>query len=407
MKYEDYVNLNFKPSKEHLITTLYLEAKDIKHAAGGVASESSIGTWKDIATEKNYMKNLAASVFSIKKQGKGAIIKIAYSIKLFEEGNMPNILSSVAGNIFGLAELQSLRLLDIQFPLKLLKSFKGPKYGIEGIRKILKINRAPLLGTIIKPKLGLKTVDHAKVAFEAWTGGCDLVKDDENLASQSFNRFEQRLKETFKMKEKAEKLTGEKKGYLINITAETKEMLRHAKLVENIGNEYAMLDLITLGWGAIETVRNEDFDLILHGHRAGHAAMTRSKDFGISMKVLAKVARILGTDQLHIGAVLGKMSEAYKEVMENVSALEEKMPLKKTMPVASGGLSVLQIPQLIKIFGNNIIIQMGGGIHGHPRGTFAGAKAARQAIEATMQNISLNEYAKKYVELKEALKTFR
>lgn len=404
MKYKDYININFKPNKNYLTTTLYLEADDIKHAAGGIAAESSIGTWKDISTEKNYMKYLAATVFSMKKHGKGLIIEIAYPLELFEDGNMPNILSSVAGNIFGLGELHSLRLLDIFFPDKILKTFKGPKYGIDGIRKILKIYDRPLTGTIVKPKIGLRTADHAKVAFDSWTGGCDIVKDDENLSGQSFNKFETRLKETFKMKEKAEKITGEKKGYLINITAETKEMIRRAKLVEDIGNEYAMIDLITLGWAAIESVRNEDFDLILHGHRAGHAAMTRSKDFGISMKVLAKISRILGCDQLHVGAVLGKMSESVEEVKENVYALEEDMPLKKTMPVASGGLSTEKIPELVKIFGNDIVIQMGGGIHGHIKGTFAGSKAARQALEAAMKGISLAEYSKTHAELKEALK---
>lgn len=403
MRYEDYVNLSFKPSKEQLLTKLYLEAEDIKHAAGGIAAESSIGTWKTVSTEKSYMQNLAATVFSWKKHSKGAIIEIAYPLGLFEESNMPNILSSIAGNIFGLAELHKLILLDITFPNKIINSFPGPKYGIDGIRKIMKITKRPFIGTIVKPKIGLRTVDHAQVAFDSWAGGCDIVKDDENLSSQSFNKFESRLKETFKMKEKAEKITGEKKGYLINITAETREMLRRAKLVEDIGNEYAMIDLITLGWAAVETVRNEDFDLIIHGHRAGHAAMTRSKDFGISMKVLAKVSRILGTDQLHVGAAVGKMSEDSKEVLKNISAIKEGMGIKKSLPVASGGLSTIKIPDVVKIFGNDVVIQMGGGIHGHPKGTFAGAKAARQALDATMQGISLNEYAKAHIELKEAL----
>lgn len=403
MRYEDYVNLSFKPTKYQLLTKLYLEADDLKHAAGGVAAESSIGTWKDVSTEKEYMEYLAATVFSWKKQGKGVVIDIAYPIELFEENNMPNILSSVAGNIFGLSELHSLRLLDMTFPEKIIKSFNGPKYGIEGIRKIMKIKERPFIGTIVKPKLGLNTSDHAKVAFDSWVGGCDIVKDDENLSSQSFNKFESRLKETFKMKEKAEKITGEKKGYLINITAETKEMIKRAKLVENIGNEFAMVDLLTLGWAAVETVRNEDFDLILHGHRAGHAAMTRSKDFGISMKVLAKVSRIIGIDQLHVGAAVGKMSEDPIEVLENISAIKEGMSIKKSLPVASGGLSTPKIPDVVRIFGNDVVIQMGGGIHGHPKGTLIGAKAAKQALDATMRGISLAEYSKTHIELKEAL----
>ena len=116
---------------------------------------------------------------------------------------MPNILSSVAGNVFGLKALRNLRLNDIEFPAELFKNFKGPQFGIQGIRELLRVSKRPLVGTIIKPKLGLKTVDHAKVAYEAWAGGCDIVKDDENLSSQRFNPFEQRVVKTLDMRDKA------------------------------------------------------------------------------------------------------------------------------------------------------------------------------------------------------------
>ncbi|MBS7660137.1 ribulose-bisphosphate carboxylase large subunit, partial [Candidatus Bathyarchaeota archaeon] len=184
------------------ICLFYVEPEDIsiEEAAGGVAAESSIGTWTELTTEKEYVKTLAAKVFEIN----GNLVKIAYPIELFEEGNMPNILSSVAGNIFGLRSLRNIKLLDIIFPEKLLKSFRGPKYGIAGIREILRIYDRPLVGTIIKPKLGLKTEDHARVAYEAWVGGCDIVKDDENLSSQCFNKFEDRVSKTLESRDRAE-----------------------------------------------------------------------------------------------------------------------------------------------------------------------------------------------------------
>ncbi len=384
MKYVDYVNLKYKPSKEELICTFYLEPLhlSLQETAGGVAAESSIGTWKEVKTEKPYTRKLAATVFNIHNQGSGAVIKIAYPPELFEGGNMPNVLSSIAGNIFGLEEIRNIRLVDIRFPLAFIKSFSGPKYGIGGIRKVMKVRDRPLLGTIIKPKLGLNTKDHAQVAYDAWVGGCDVVKDDENLSSQRFNRFDERLKKTFRMKEKAEMETGEKKGYMINVTAETREMLRRAKLAENIGNEYAMVDVLTAGFAALQTLRQENFDLIIHAHRAGHAAITKSPKHGISMKVLAKICRIVGVDQLHVGAAVGKMFESVAEVKENIDAVKgREIPLKQVMPVASGGLSAGDVPQLLRIFGRDVVIQMGGGIHSHARGTFAGAREARKAIE--------------------------
>jgi len=401
MKYVDYVNFNYKLKRTDLICEFFVEplGVSLKKACGAIAAESSTGTWEEVKTEKPYIKKLGAKVFEIK----GKNVKIAYPSELFEVNNLPNILSSVAGNIFGMKILRNLRLNDIHFPEKLLKDFKGPKFGIKGVRKLFKISNRPLLGTIIKPKLGLTTKDHAKVAYEAWLGGCDIVKDDENLSSQKFNRFEKRLEETVKAKEKAERKTGEKKVYMINVTAETNEMLRRAKLVENYGNEYVMVDIITAGWSALQTLRNKNFDLILHGHRAGHAALTKNPKHGISMKVIAKLTRIIGLDQLHVGTVIGKMSETKKEVLENCSVLKEKMwKFKKVMPVASGGLHPGHIPQLMKFFGNDFVIQMGGGIHA--LGTKIGAMAARQAIDAIIQNISLKKYAKTHRELRVALK---
>ena len=401
MKYEDYVDLNYTPAKSDLICDFFVEpaAGGMKRAAGAVAAESSIGTWTETLTTKSYMENLAATVFEMK----GNNVKIAYPIELFEPGNMPNILSSVAGNVFGLKDLRNLRLNDIHIPEKLLTSFKGPKFGISGIRKLLKVARRPLIGTIVKPKLGLRTEDHAKVAYEAWAGGCDVVKDDENLSSQSFNCFENRLKKTFAAKKKAEKQTGEKKIYMINITAESEEMLRRAKLVEASGNEYAMVDIITVGWSALQTLRNKNFNLVLHAHRAQHAAFTKNPKHGISMKVISKLTRIVGMDQLHVGTAMGKMYETKQEVLENCKVLKEKMDrFKQVMPVASGGLHPLNIPDLVKIFGNDVVIQMGGGIHS--LGTLKGAKAARQAVDAVMKKIDLHAYAKNHRELNEAIK---
>ncbi len=410
MKYLDFVVPNYAPAKSDLICDFFVETEggfDIRTAAGGVAAESSVGTWTELTTEKEYMRNLAAKVFSIKNAGRNsANIKIAYPVGLFEPANMPNILSSIAGNVFGLRELKNLRLNDIFLPPRLLRSFKGPKYGIDGIRKILKVKNRPLVGTIIKPKLGLRTKDHALVAYEAWAGGCDIVKDDENLGSQKFNPFRERFLRTIKMRDRAEKETGEKKVYMVNITAETDEMIKRAEFVANNGGEYIMVDILTAGWSALQTLRNRNLNLVMHAHRAGHAAITKNPKHGISMKAIAKVSRAIGVDQLHVGTVVGKMFETKEDVLENVSALKEKNGLKQGFPVASGGLYAGNIPELVKIFGNDVIIQAGGGIHGHPRGSRCGAKAMRQAVDAAIKGISLKDYAKSHSELKEALEHF-
>lgn len=409
MKYSDYVDLDYKPKNSDLICEFFLKTEgDINKVAGGVAAESSIGTWTDTSTMRSYMAKLAAKVFSIKSVGKNAAnLKIAYPNDLFELGSVPDIMSSIAGNVFGMKDVSGLRLNDIIFPKNIVKSFKGPKYGIEGVRKVTGVKNRPLIGTIVKPKLGLNTKDHAKVAYEAWMGGCDVVKDDENLSSQKFNTFEARLKETLKLKNKAEKETGEKKMYMINVTAETNEMLRRAKLAEKYGNEYVMVDIITTGWSALQTLRDANLNLVLHAHRAGHAAFDKNTEHGINMKVVARLTRLIGLDQLHIGTAVGKMFETHEEVLENKKALVEDFHgIKKMMPVSSGGLQPLMIPALYKIFGKDVIMQFGGGIHWNPRGTRAGAMGARQALDAVMLGKSLVEYAKSHRELQEVVDKF-
>ena len=406
LRYIDFVNIGYSPKEDEVICVFRIEplGTTIKEAAGGVAAESSIGTWTELSTMKSYVEELHATVFYLEK----GLAKIAYPIELFESGNMPNILSSLAGNVFGLKALKNLRLEDIHIPQRLAKTFKGPKYGISGIREILNVRERPLLGTIIKPKLGLGTRDHAEVAYEAWAGGCDLVKDDENLSSQTFNPFEDRAVKTLDMRDRAEDETGEKKVYMINVTAETEEMLRRAAFVEEQGGEYVMVDILTCGWSAIQTLRKHDLSLVIHAHRAGHAAFTRNPRHGISMRVISRVARLLGLDQLHVGAVVGKMAEKKNEVLDNCEILKGEMyGLRPVLPVASGGLHPGLVPSLVSIFGNDFVIQAGGGIHGHPKGTVSGARAMRQALDATMENITLKEYASSHAELNSALRLWK
>ena len=406
MKYLDFVDPKYEPSETDLICTFYVEPEGIslEEASGAVAAESSVGTWTELATLKPYVKRLAAHVFSIK----GNTARIAYPVELFEAGNMPNVLSSVAGNVFGLKALRNLRLLNIEFPAQLTKHFRGPRFGIEGIRRLLRVPKRPLVGTIIKPKLGLKTVDHAHVAYEAWAGGCDIVKDDENLSSQTFNPFDNRIVKTLEMRDKAQSETGERKVYVANVTAETETMLKRAKFVAEHGGEYVMVDILTCGWSALQTLRALNLKLVIHAHRAGHAAFTKNPKHGIAMRPIAKIARIIGVDQLHVGTIVGKMSEKRREVIDNVEACRMPMnELKPVLPVASGGLHPRLVPSLMSTFGNDFVIQAGGGIHGHKNGSFAGATAMRQAVQATLEGKTLEEYAETHEELKIALQLWR
>lgn len=400
MVYAEYVDLKYKPKETDLICSFRVESAkgvSIKEAAGAVASESSVGTWAEVKSSPRIRK-MGAKVFEIN----GKWTKIAYPLELFEPGNMPQILSSIAGNIFGMKVLNSLRLEDVHWPYEIVKSFRGPKIGLKEIRKITGIGGRCLVGTIVKPKIGLNSKEHAKVCYNAWVGGLDLVKCDENLTNQKFNRFEANIRETLKMKEKAERETGEKKIYVPNVTAETKETIKRAKLVKQEGGNCIMVDIITVGWSALQSLRNEDLDLIIHAHRCGHAMFTRGKH-GISMLAIAKIARLIGVSQIHIGtANVGKMESGEEDTQKINSFLKSKwFNIKPVFPICSGGLHAGSIPKLVKLLGNDIIIQAGGGVHS--LGTRTGAASMRQSADAVSEGISLDEYAKTHRELKLAL----
>jgi ribulose-bisphosphate carboxylase large chain len=420
--YDQFVDLKYKPKKTDVVALFRVKVpkwSSAKRAWGAVAAESSVGTWSEMkALHYPNVQKVAAKVC----WAKGDWIKIAYPEDHFEAGNMSQILASIAGNVFGMKAVDSLRLEDISFTKKIIKSFPGPQFGRQGIRKLFKVKKRPIMLSVAKPKVGLTTAQHIDIGKQIWEGGLDLLKDDENLADQSFNPFKKRVKQSLKMRDKIEKKTGEKKSYLINITGPTvREMEKRAKFVKDCGGEYMMIDIITTGWAAVNSMREicQDLKLAMHAHRAMHGAMTRDPLQGFSMHCVAKCARMLGVDQLHIGtADIGKLVGTKEEVLEIEKMItrdsykanakqktlnQDWFGAKSIFPCSSGGLHPLVIDKVMDKMGTDIMLQIGGGLHGHPSGTFAGAKAMREAVEAYMEGIDLAEAAKKSKELKEAL----
>lgn len=416
--YLEFVDSSYKPKRDELVALFYFEpAKGVpvNEAIGRIASESSTGTWTTLFKMPKRMRNLMAHPY----HREGNYVKVAYPLDLWEKGNLPQLLSGIGGNIFGMKALENLRLMDIQFPKEYLRSFPGPRQGMHGIRKMMNVYNRPLFGSVPKPKIGFTDKEHAEIGFETWMGGFDFVKDDENLTSTSFNNFDKRVKYLASLRDKAEKLTGDTKDAYINITAETDEMKRRAKLLHNYGFKHAMIDVVVVGNSGVQTLRNTlgDYGMAIHAHRAMHAMFDRNPKHGMSMYMLAKLMRMAGVDQIHAGTAVGKLTGTAEEVKNvanvlrenkntekrNVNLSQDWYGLKQAFPVSSGGVHPGLLPDLMKIFGDECVILVSGGIHGHPRGTRAGAMASRQAIDAFHEGETLQEHAKYNKELREAL----
>jgi len=373
-------------------------------AAAAVAGESSTATWTVVWTDRlTACEKYRAKCYKVEPvpNAPGSYFAyIAYDLDLFEPGSIANLSASIIGNVFGFKPLKALRLEDMRMPVAYVKTFDGPSTGIVVERERLDKFGRPLLGATVKPKLGLSGRNYGRVVYEALKGGLDFTKDDENINSQPFMHWRDRYLYCMEAVNKAQAATGEVKGTYLNVTAATMEdMYERAEFAKSLGSNIIMIDLI-IGYTAIQSMskwarRN---DMILHLHRAGHGTYTRQKTHGVSFRVIAKWMRLAGVDHIHAGTVVGKLEgdpkttagfydilredKVQRKLEHGVFFDQDWASMRKVMPVASGGIHLGQMHELLHLLKDDVILQFGGGTIGHPLGIAAGATANRVALEA-------------------------
>lgn len=411
--------------------------KLFEDAAASVAAESSTGTWTKVYDGRGSGIPLAEKKRAIAYDldYKKSMFKVAYPIDLFELDNISGLLAGIAGNIAGMKMVSAMRVYDLRIPRKMIEKFPGPRYGIQGLRKLLNKKKGCLVCTVPKPKIGRNDREQAELArilFNSGDGTYDGIKDDENLTNLGFNNFYKRTKLVLEELKKAERKTGHRKFYLANTThSNIDELLKRAEWIKKNRGIYMMMDVVTTGFAALDTVRRKNPGLAIHAHRAMHGFMTRDNSpgvhgegklygFSISMIFLAKLFRLLGVDSLHGGSPLAKMEDygeakyIQKILQDKNTKPHDKIPslgqewynIKPVWMIASGGLHPGDFEAVLDELGEDIIIQCGGGLLGHPGGIEAGVKAIEQARKIYEKGIKLRDYVKEnpYSELAEAVK---
>jgi ribulose-bisphosphate carboxylase large chain len=402
-----YFEPDYEPKNTDVVCCFRItpqDGVDPEEAAAAVAGESSTATWTVVWTDRltacDKYRAKCYRVDPVPGNPEQHFAYIAYDLDLFEPGSIANLTASIIGNVFGFKPLKALRLEDMRLPVAYVKTFDGPPTGIVVERERLDKFGRPLLGATVKPKLGLSGRNYGRVVYEALKGGLDFTKDDENTNSQPFMHWRDRFLFCMEAVKRAEAMTGEVKGHYLNVTAATMEdMYERAEFAKELGSVIVMIDLV-IGYTAIQSMagwarRN---DTILHLHRAGHSTYTRQKSHGVSFRVIAKWMRLAGVDHIHAGTVVGKLEgdpntvQGFYDVLRedhNPMALEHGLffdqdwaSLRRTMPVASGGIHAGQMHQLLHYLGEDVVLQFGGGTIGHPAGIAAGATANRVATEA-------------------------
>lgn len=390
---------------EAVVCTYELDGEfPLADAARVLAMEQSTGTWTKVDKRPGSLEEeLAAGVVAVDEGTRTA--RVAFPLEIFEVDNIPGFLAITAGNFFGLGSLSKARWTDVELPRAFTEAYPGPAFGVEGVRELCGTAdfRRPHCGTIVKPKVGLDPKGTAQASKEAALGGLDFIKDDETLTDQAFCPMEERCRLVHDALDDAAEETGRKALYAVNITSPPDRILDRWDTVKEIGANCIMLDVLTCGFDAIRMLREAGCDVPIHVHRAMHGALTRSPDFGIDMRVITKLVRLVGGDQFHLGSASGKMDHP-----ENMDPLldacqGEWRGMKPMLAVASGGLHPASTWAEAAAFGMDFVCQAGGGVHGHPDGTTAGARALRQAVEAVARGQSQEEAGAEHPELRKAI----
>lgn len=325
--------------------------------------------------------------------------------------SLPNLLATVAGNLFELKPFSGLKLLDVSLPPAFLSAYQGPQFGVEGTRRLAGVYGRPVIGTILKPSVGMtpqQTAAQVKMLAEA---GVDFIKDDELQADGSHCPFDQRVPAVLSVLNEYAQTTGRRPMYAANITGEIDQMLRRHDLVVAAGGTCLMVSVNSIGLPAMTALRRHA-QVAIHGHRNGWGMLSRSHATGMSFIAFQKFWRLVGIDHVHVNGLRNKFCEDNASVLASARECLTPMfaaPHKgcEIMPVFSSGQSAHQVPDTYKALGSmDLIYACGGGILAHPAGPAAGVRSLHQAWEAAAASITLAEYARTHEELRAALEAF-
>jgi ribulose-bisphosphate carboxylase large chain len=323
--------------------------------------------------------------------------------------NLPTLAATVSGNLYDLGEVTGLRLEALRLPAAYRLRFELPRLGIPGTRRSTGVTEGAMVGTIIKPNVGLSAAQTAELVGQLCAAGVDFIKDDEVCADPAHAPLAERVPAVMARIRAHRERTGKLVMMAFNISDEMEAMRRHAALIEREGGSCAMVSVNWCGMSAVQALRRET-PLALHAHRNGFGALSRHPLLGMSFQAYQTLWRLAGVDHMHVHGVQGKFSQPDDEVID--SARDCHTPLTsgaddRVLPVFSSGQWAGTVPATWAAMQNDDLLFMsGGGILAHPGGPAAGVASLRQAWAATRAGTPLPEYARQAPELAQALAFF-
>jgi 3-oxoisoapionate-4-phosphate decarboxylase len=396
----------------------------VAEAAAALAGEQSTGTFVAVPGETAGLKRrFAARVERIQaldatrapalpgSRGGGAIYRraeVAVSWPLENFGpNLPTLVSTLQGNLYELAQFSGLKLLDFDVPAPFAAQFRGPRFGVAGTRRLAGVTGRPLVGTIVKPSIGLTPRQTASLVAALAAADIDFIKDDELMANPPHSPFDRRVDAVMAVVHRHADRTGRKLLYAFNISDEFEAMRRHYDKVVAAGGTCAMISLNSVGLAAVQALAGQGA-LAIHGHRNGWGMLNRHPLLGIEFTAYQKLWRLAGVDQLHVNGLANKFWEPDDSVVGSIQAcLAPLRGLAPILPVVSSGQWGGQAPETHRRTKTvDLLYLAGGGILAHPDGAAAGVRALRLWWQAAVEGRSVARAVKRYPELAASVAKF-
>jgi ribulose-bisphosphate carboxylase large chain len=411
-------------SAERILASYLIEtALDPTTAAAVLAGEQSSGTFVEVPGETAELKHrFAARVENVAEldsspgpalpghQGAGpfrrAVIKVSWPIENFGT-NLPVLVSTVQGNLYELRQFSGLKLLDLEFPSALLAAFRGPAFGVSGCRRLMGVQNRPLIGTIIKPSIGLSPSQTAELVATLAGAGIDFIKDDELMANPPHSPFDERVDAIMQVLKRHADRTGKRVMYAFNISDEFDTMRRHYDKIVQSGGMCAMISINSVGMSATRQICNRG-ELAIHAHRNGWGMLNRHPLLGIEFPAYQKLWRLAGVDQLHVNGIANKFWESDDSVVRSIESCLAPEPLgRPVLPVVSsgqwGGQACATFRRTKAV---DLLYMAGGGIMAHPDGPTAGVRSLQKWWDAAVEGLTIEQAAAKYPELKKSVEKF-
>jgi ribulose-bisphosphate carboxylase large chain len=410
---------------ERIVGKYYIETPyDLEKAALVLAGEQSSGTFVAVPGETQELKaRFAARVEkitpleSVKEPAiPGAVsksglyhranIEVSWSVENFGY-NLPVLVSTLQGNLYEITQFTGLKLMDIELPPSYAEHFKGPKFGIEGCRSLTGVQGRPLIGTIIKPSIGMTPEQTAELVKTLAEAGIDFVKDDELLSASANSSFEDRVDAIMRVINAHADKTGKKVMYAFNLSDEVDSMLRRYEYIVKAGGTCAMVSLNSVGLSGVKKICDQR-QLAIHGHRNGWGMLNRHPLLGIEFPAYQKLWRLAGVDQIHVNGIQNKFWESDDSVVRSMEACLQPLANGTTvLPVVSSGQWGGQAFETYRrVPTTDLLYMAGGGIMAHPDGPTGGVVALQQAWKGAVDGLSLEDAAAIYPEFNNSVKKF-